>query len=328
MALTSKDQLLLAGVTYLRMGLSVIVVGHNKLPIHKWAQYQTRRMSEAKLFAQINRTEAYGIAIVGGSCSGNFVTYDIDEKNDNTGELYVSLVTKINQVDAGLLCRLPIAITPSKGHHFYYFTQRECSSSVIAKRIEPCIFTGGMNGNTYPVLIELRAKREYAIVPPTPGYAFVQGSFRTLPVLSENEHEELLSVGRSFGQTKAQPPGIYPSDRHPRTGSPLDDFDRRGELIQLLLQHGWSICPQSRDRKRIFLKRPGTTKNKTSANFHLDYNTFMVHSTSTIFISKKAYRPSAVYAILECNGDFRQAAKQLIQLGFGIPYKIQRGIGT
>src|SRR5690606_34767582 len=63
--------------------------------------------------------------------------------------------------------------------------------------------------------------------------------------------------------------------------------------------------------------RPGQTTADTSGNFDRDKNWFSVFSTSTEFEPMKAYQPYAVFAILECNGDYSAAAKKLIDLGYG-----------
>ena len=72
--------------------------------------------------------------------------------------------------------------------------------------------------------------------------------------------------------------------------------------------------------KTVF-RRPGLTDHDTSGDFHHRLNLFTVFTTSTDFIANKGYNPSAVYAILECNGDFSLAAKKLLQEGFGVPSK-------
>ncbi len=72
---------------------------------------------------------------------------------------------------------------------------------------------------------------------------------------------------------------------------------------------------------RTFLRRPGETDHDTSADFNHELCLFGVMTTSTVFKRKIGYRPCAVYAILECNGDFRLAARTLLAKGYGVPYK-------
>ena len=47
-------------------------------------------------------------------------------------------------------------------------------------------------------LIETRGEGGYAVVPPTFGYAFLQGALTDLPTLTAEERALLFSLGRSF----------------------------------------------------------------------------------------------------------------------------------
>ncbi len=44
-------------------------------------------------------------------------------------------------------------------------------------------------------------------------------------------------------------------------------------------------------------------------------------TASTVYKRRIGYSPCAVYAILECNGDFRLAARPFLAKGYGVPYK-------
>lgn len=317
----TKEQLLLSGLAYLRIGLSVVVVGKDKLPVHKWKQCQKSRMTEDTLAFELEKAEAFGIAIVGGAISGNFLTFDIDVKNDPSGSLYDDFIQTVYKQNASVMSRVVVAKTRSRGFHFYYQTHNEATSSVLAAGT-------AKDHNICPVLIELRAKGEYAVVPPTPGYQFLQGDLLNLSILNQTEHQSLVSAASSLDQRKKEKAvASFSASKTCLFGSPLDDFDARGNIVGLLLKHNWIVVENPIDPLRIYFRRPGKTKHRISANFHVLHNTFIVHSSSTSFIRKEPYKPSAVFAVLECFGDFRLAAKQLLQLGFGMSYKQQRQRG-
>jgi hypothetical protein len=63
--------------------------------------------------------------------------------------------------------------------------------------------------------------------------------------------------------------------------------------------------------------RPGQTSSQTSGNFDSDRNWFSVFTTSTEFEPEKAYLPYSVFAVLECNKNFSEAAKKLLDMGYG-----------
>ncbi len=92
----------------------------------------------------------------------------------------------------------------------------------------------------------------------------------------------------------------------------------RGDAILLLIKHGWTEI--SRDSQKITLLRPGENTSKYSGYYTLSgewEKRLRVFSTSTEFDIQKAYSPFAIYAILEKDGDFHEAAKALAELGFG-----------
>src|SRR5690606_35717648 len=97
--------------------------------------------------------------------------------------------------------------------------------------------------------------------------------------------------------------------------TPFEDYNDRADVVQLLISHGWTYVYERSGN--VMLRRPGQTTADTSGNFDRDKNWFSVFSTSTEFEPMKAYQPYAVFAILECNGDYSAAAKKLIDLGYG-----------
>lgn len=100
----------------------------------------------------------------------------------------------------------------------------------------------------------------------------------------------------------------------PKTGipetTPGDDYDSRGDIGALLRSHGWTQVG------RHGWRRPDKTKG-VSATFDKVPGRFYVFSSSTQFQSNHVYKPWHVYAILECNGDFRAAARKLGLSGYG-----------
>lgn len=305
---------------YIKGGISVVVVNKFKEAIHPWALCNTQIISSVDLYNLLQRKDAYGIAIIGGAVSGNFETLDVDIKNDLSGRLMEDLQGKITGFDSQLLMKLPLVQTPSKGFHYYYRLTEESNSRILAKRLPT--ESELIKSSIRPVLIETRAKAHYAVVPPTPGYNFLCGTLPDVPILSIQEQEIIWNCCLSFNQINENPQAP-PIGRVGRSilGSPFDDYDQRGDVLGLLIKHGWKIVPNSNDQLRIYLLRPGTSQNRISGNFHMQLNLFKVFSTSTHFTPGKAYKPYAVYAILECDNDYRLAAKRLIQEGYGISYR-------
>jgi hypothetical protein len=103
--------------------------------------------------------------------------------------------------------------------------------------------------------------------------------------------------------------------------TPFDDYDQRGNPIELLCSHGWKVDYEKGGV--TFLTRPGKDKG-VSATFNFQEggyppNRFYCFTSSTEFNANKCYKPYAVYALLECNGDFKEATKNLAKEGYGDP---------
>jgi len=283
-----------------------------------------------ELEAMFSRSDSAGIAIVCGEVSG-MEGIDMDIKNDLTGALYGDFQEMIRRNLPGLAIRLVQATTRSNGAHWYYRCAVTEGSHHLASR--PTIEEERKENpeDNIKVLIETCGEKGIIIVPPTPGYTFVQHDFSCLPVITAEEREQLLSVGRLFHQPKQNETEKW--DRKYQTSqnylsddSPFDDYNKSKDVadvtIKLLEQHGWEIV-ETTPEKTVF-RRPGHTDHHTSGDYNHKMNLFGVFSTSTQFKAHKGYKPSAVFAILECNSDFTLASKKLIQMGYGIPYKKQR----
>jgi len=91
---------------------------------------------------------------------------------------------------------------------------------------------------------------------------------------------------------------------------PGDDYDQRGDMASLLMAHGWTKVGSHGWR------RPDKTDG-ISATWDKVPGRFYVFSSSTGFEPNHTYKPWHVYAKLKCGGDFKQAARELGNAGFG-----------
>ncbi|MFD2888945.1 bifunctional DNA primase/polymerase [Chitinophaga cymbidii] len=317
------NDLLTAALQYNALGFSVVAVNAVKKPVWRWNQYRKRPPTIYELEMMFSRSDSCGIGIVCGEVSGNFVGIDMDIKNDLTGTLHDGFQNAMNEVFGLKSRKFAKATTRSGGFHWYYRCEEPTRSQHLAQRPTAKAERLIQPNETVKVLIESCAEGSIIVVPPTPGYTYLQQDLCSLPLITMEQQDRLFSIARRFHQIA---PGLR-TEKHkthpcPPAGSPFEDYNQRGDVIALLLRHNWQITA-STNVKTIF-RRPGDTKHDTSGDFHHELGLFTVLTTSTAFERWKGYKPSAVFAILECNGDFTLAAKKLIQLGYGIPYKKQR----
>lgn len=118
-----------------------------------------------------------------------------------------------------------------------------------------------------------------------------------------------------------QPAAATVSDRvrrDPVCGSdairPGDDYNERGDLHSLLVQHGWRVAGQGTDGN-IQLTRPGKTHGISATYKNGVF--FLFSSSVTGFEPDRGYSPFEVYTRYEHNGDHSAAAAELARQGYG-----------
>src|SRR5690606_28529465 len=122
-----------------------------------------------------------------------------------------------------------------------------------------------------------------------------------LPVITEEERQQLLSIGRLFHQPtqneiEKRDKKYQPSQDCLSDNSPFDDYNHRENVaevtIKLLEQHGWGIVETTPEQ--TFFRRPGNTDHHISGDYNHTMNLFGVFTTSTQFKAYKGYKPHAV----------------------------------
>ena len=305
-----------------KRGLSVITILDNKRPaLYEWKTLQQKAIENPEdLFtgAKVNtKFPIYGLGVITGSVNGNLEVIDIDTKNDTKGGIWKALKEEIENTLPALLGQFLIVQTKSGGYHIYYRSETIEGNLKLA------------NNPKGEAILETRGEGGYVVAPPTPGYTIIQGDYNSIPDITLEERDTLLSICRSLDQQKKESPLIeqyfthLPQVSNPED-SPLEAYNKEGAsvVIPLLVSHDWKEVERSGER--IKLKRPGETTAHSSGDFHIGKNVFKVFSTSTVFDSGKGYSPASVFCILECGGDWKLTYQRLLERGYGKPLKGER----
>jgi len=297
---------------YLDVGLSVLpAIRTEKRPaIGKWKQYQQRLPLPAEL-----NSWPWGdaVCIICGQVSGNLEIIDFD----GGGELFPAWMDRI---PADLRDHLVIESTPSGGMHVIYRCDVPvCGNIKLAQRkADDKILT----------LIETRGEGGLFLCSPTPGYELMQSDLGHLPVLTEAQRDTLLQTawelneycppvvdGASTSAHHSHRCQMSADNGHCATDNayrPGDDFNKRGEVQDLLRTHGWTLAAPGENE---YWRRPG---KDTGWSATLKDRVFYVFSSNADpFEPNRGYSPFAVYALLEHGGDFTAATKTLAKNGFG-----------
>ena len=330
-------------------GLSVlpIAVDGTKMPTVAWKQFQTRRMTEAE--ARHVFRENVGLAILGGGVSGNLECLDFDLPG-----LYEQFEEHADDNGAGdLVRRLPLVETPTGGAHLRYRcegpvegNQKIAMQTFAIPESIPIEGEGGkrtaqIGAKPYPVVtvdgedralkcvIETRGEGGYAIAPPSPAachelnrpYGLRRGDLAAIPIVSPAAVRTLHNLARLFHEYEEQAPPVKAPPRETRERieglRPGEDFDNRdglGAALDLLQRAGWKARTHGNG---WHLTRPGKTKG-ISATLNIVPNCLYVFSPNAApFEEGGTYSPFAIYAHLNHDGDFSEAARALYNEGYG-----------
>ena len=307
-----KSELLTAAKKYIKAGISVIATDSNKRSIYPWKKYEQNLITVDEITAQLDHHKAEGIAIVCGYVSGGLEVIDVDLKYALSPKFFEILKSKI---PTELFNKLLVIQTRSGGYHFYYRCEEIKGNQKLAMRLPTDEEKKDNPQTRHMTLIETRGQGGYVVAPPSEGYVTQQG--KNINLINIDERELLLEACRSLNEV-FEPETVLLNNRADTKGfglSPMEDYNKRGDVIELLVRHGWTIVKDT--GVKVVFKRPGKTDSQSSGDFNRELNWFSVFTTNSCFEPNKAYLPYAVYAMLECNGDYKAACKKLLDEGYG-----------
>ncbi|MCC7408098.1 MAG: bifunctional DNA primase/polymerase [Phycisphaeraceae bacterium] len=298
-----------AARAYLAAGLCVLPArrAEKRPAVGRWKQYQQRLPTAAELSAWMvdPRSGPDAICVLCGQASGHAEIIDFDAGGERFAAWW-------DHLPLDLRAKLVVEITPSGGRHVIYRSEAPvCGNLKLAQRAV---------GTRVVTLIETRGEGGLFLCAPTQGYEVVQGDLCNLPRLAEPERDVLLQAAWELNEylppvvdgplTPPPPPeGGQPAVVGDRPG---DDFNRRGDPRAVLEQHGW-VCV--RGGQNEYWRRPG--KNTGWSATLKDRVFYVFSSNAAPFAPGKAYSPFSVFTLLNCGGDFEQAARLLRELGYG-----------
>lgn len=202
------------------------------------------------------------IAVAGGAVSGGLEIVDVDSKYDKTGTLHADLMEDIKRVLPEVHRRLVVIKTQSGGYHIPYrapniegnkkLALRQVLSDERDEYYEELVKSGNPQDKAREeadkwktlVLLETRGEGGYVLAPPSPRYTYIQGDYSTIPVLTAAERDDLINIARAYNQVPeiVTPPKAAASTFNPIPSgavSPFDDYNKRGDVVDLLMAHKW-----------------------------------------------------------------------------------------
>ncbi len=306
---------------YLQAGLSIIPIKRDgsKQPLVPWATYQERRATEAEL-GQWIAAGVEGWGLVCGAISGNVEVIDFDDP--------ALFGPWHEQIDDELLSSLVVAQTPSGGYHIIYRCAEIEPNQKLARRpaegSPPFITTIETRGEGGQILVWPTTEAYHPAGKP---YLLLQGDLLNIPKISPADRALLLDAARVLNEYF---PAQLTYEHDAYTGGnghdsgdfrPGDDFAERVDWAEILEPAGWRAIRKSGDR--IIWQRPGKDGPGGSAQTggksqRTGFSGLYVYSTNAYpFEADRGYGKFHAYAMLEHDGDFSAAARELAKQGYG-----------
>ena len=252
---------------------------------------------------------------------------DFDIKNGETYPQWKELV--INTLGQEFFDKLYIESSPSKGHHVGYKCAKFEGNLKLASRIATEEEIAAKPKEKIKGMIETRGHGGYIVTSPSTGYLWIQGDLCNLTLITEDQRDCMIGAARSFNKIVKQEVPKKPTTKSSKQAiegaGVIEDFNERFPIIEYLVSKGWTVA-FSKGKVTHFI-RPGKTSG-AGATFGHHPNQFHVFTSSSDFDVDKSYLPFTVYAILEFNGDKKEAFKGAKKAGYGKQYVFESHTDT
>ncbi len=301
----------------LNHGFSVLPVmaDGTKRPTCSWKPLQSQRMTEAE--AKQVFVGNVGIGIIGGRISGGLEILDFD-----VAGFFDRWQRAVDMAAPGLLERLPLVLTPSGGRHVYLRHDGDAEQNLkLAYRIA--------EDGSLSVAIETRGEGGYVLAEGSPPGCHPSGNLYVhdpespacvfTPTISRAERDLLFQIARDLDETPECPEPQHMEFRSSESNGtrPGDDFESRTPWSEIL--DGWIFDHTHAGLSHWIRagKNKGTSAT-TGMRSQCGRDLLHVFSTNALpFEAGKSYSKFTSFAILNHSGDFKQAARDLGQRGFG-----------
>lgn len=318
-------------VQLLTMDYKVLPTDSMKRPtINGWQKWDTNPVTLENF--PLTFAKAVGVGFVTGGPMG-ITALDFDLKYSFRSRLYSDFE---KQVPEELLAKMYIQKTKNGGYHWIWKCPgRRFGNLKLAQRhttaVEKDVVYNDMYNDPktrdfalkaasnfkYKVLIETRGEGGMVVLNPSPGYSYVSG---TLQEISVEEHDFLIDLARSNDETGEFKVDANTENRTYDGVNPFNEFNRRGDGLQLMYDSGWEC--EYEQGKNVRLRRPGRDASSSSAIYDKDSNILKVFSTSTQFDTSIHYRPADIFILLEADGNTGLAFSLLCKLGYNVEIDI------
>ena len=316
------SNLLPIALRFLAQGISVVPTANDgsKRPAFAWQGFQEHLPIADELLSWF-KDGVDGIGVITGAVSGNLEMLEL-EGRAVAEKMHLEIAEIANNSGLGdLWQRLNqgyVELTPSGGLHWLYRVSDGTLPGNTKLARKP-----GENGGV-DVWAETRSEGGFTITAPSGGsthpsggnWTLIGGSIETIPTITMAERSALHAIFAMFDEMpKAENLQQEVVAKHDGILTPGDDYNARTTWEELLQPLGWTVV--YRKGESTVWRRPGKNEGISATTNFNGNDKFYVFSTSTQFDSETSYSKFAFYAMTKHGGDFKAAANNLRNLGYG-----------
>lgn len=292
---------------YLASGFSPIPIidGQKRPMIKSWQQFADEPMSLKEADTLFRSTQSIGLVMGfdGIQC------LDIDAKHFTSNE-YERFLDQLQEEAPDLKSKMIIQHTRSGGYHWIFKCDEIEGNQKLARNVKG------------EVTFETRGRGGQIVAFPSKGYKII-GKITNVTRITKEERDILFRVARLMDEVtpivvdEVRIAGDQQTDDH----TPWGEFRESHTALDILISNSWSVVGES--TKYIYMLRPGDTDSKTSGVIFKDSGLFWPFTTSTEFQAEQPYDSFQCYAVINHNGDFRDASIEISKQGYGKKYNVQ-----
>ncbi len=308
----------------------------SKAPAVAWAAYRDTPPGRDTVAAWFDgRLDTDGVGIITGPASGQLEMLEAEGRAVDLLPQLAALLADHGLADLWATLNAGwVELTPSGGMHWHYRVADGPArpNTKLARRPGP----GGPE-----VLFETRGAGGFTVLAPSAGrthptgraWTRIAGGPDTIPTITAEHRDALYAITNLLDTLPSPEPAPTTPSSPQATGTgtrPGDDYNQRTSWDQILTPRGWTRGRRLGDGWSW--TRPGKAPrdgiSATTGTRGDGADRLYVFSTSTEFEAERPYSKFAALALLEHDGDYAAAARQLAADGYGTPTPISPGNTT
>lgn len=305
------------------VAVPVAADGTKRPGLSTWKDFQHRHPTQDELLTWFGNNPD-GVGVICGAISNNLEMLELEGRAvDAKMHIEIAEIAKGSglgdlweKLNAGY-----VEVTPSRGLHWLYFVADGVLPGNTKLARKP-----GVNGGV-DVWAETRSEGGFTITAPSGSvsdvthpdggkWELIGGSIETIPTITMEERTALHNIFAMFDEMpRAEVIHQEIVAKNDGVVTPGSDFNAKTTWDEILIPLGWKkIYTQG---EKTAWRRPNKDFGSSATTNFQGTDKLCVFTTSTIFETERSYDKFGAYALIHHNGDFKAAASDLRNKGYG-----------